>query len=183
MIPRLVLHPAAPTAAPESPPVVRDLLRALGLIDREFALAGQTGYLAGPHFPELVVFLGCAPVLKLSQTDGADFCHVSLGVVHPQPEFRVAGQATPRCAICRARVPAWKEPVAAGRTRGAPTRWTCPGCGRSASPHELDWRRTAGRARFFLDIVNVHPHEALPSAALLDALGRLTGAAWDFFYC
>ncbi len=182
MTPRLVLHPAAAAAAPADRFVVHDLLRTLGLIDQELVSAGPTSYRAGPNFLELVVFLGCAPAPKLRAADGADFCHVVLGAVHPQPEFRASAQAAPRCATCRTRVAAWAELVAAGRARGAPARWTCPGCGRPASPHELDWRRGAGRARFFLDIVNVHPHEAVPSAALLDALGHLTGAAWDFFY-
>ncbi|NIP72715.1 MAG: hypothetical protein GWO16_06610 [Gammaproteobacteria bacterium] len=61
---------------------------------------------------------------------------------------------------------------------GAPL--ACPEC--VAALAGLDWRRAAGVARLFIEIEGVYPHEAAPSAPLLEALRRASGVAWDYFY-
>ena len=60
--------------------------------------------------------------------------------------------------------------------------WTCSSCGANAEASELNWRQGAGFGRFFMEIQNVFPGEAVPGDELLRALEASTGTPWTYFY-
>ena len=88
----------------------------------------------------------------------------------------------PRCIECRRREESWADVIAAWNADPEAYRWSCPACGHQARPFDLDWRQSAGFGRFFVEVWGIHPAEAIPSDALLDALTRSTRKPWSFFY-
>ena len=46
----------------------------------------------------------------------------------------------------------------------------------------MNWRKSAGFARQFIEIFNVYPNEAVPADALLSALQQASGVTWKYFY-
>lgn len=196
----LILHPVAPDYAPASIPALEAALRHIGLIGEAWAgtvaatdtgTAAQAGreaeprrYLIGPHFLQLITFMGCAPAIELAPpaAAGAGFCHVSLASPLARPQFRADRQGVrPRCPACRSRIADWPQRVEAWRADPA-AQAACPACGELLAVPHIDWRHSAGCARQFVFIHDIYPREALPTEALFTALQGVTGQHWDYFY-
>lgn len=47
---------------------------------------------------------------------------------------------------------------------------------------EINWKHEAGLARYFIELVEVHPHEVVPTDGLLKELESFTDKKWDYFY-
>ncbi len=143
-------------------------------------LGGEiNGFLTGERFLQRVSFLGCSPFLRLEPpADGSDrFCHVRF--LGPYPAIRLlhgTNTRPPPCPGCGQRIGNWHEALAA--TGG---EIDCPHCGRHATLTELDWQRNAGAGRFFVEVREVFPGEAVPLPGLMELL-RGAGGAWDYFY-
>ena len=58
---------------------------------------------------------------------------------------------------------------------------SCRHCGEKIAIDAPDWRRNAGAGRFFVQITEVFPGEAVPLPALMAQL-RAEGDDWDYFY-
>lgn len=186
MVRKLVLHAAELTHPPPDAGALADTLTRLGLTGPP--LGGEEGvWLAGDAFLSLVIFLGCSPHVELRPADtdaGSDgaYCHVRYRVVDGAPVFRAApGPLRPRCPACR-------KPVGEGRSwssrevgAGA-MRLDCPACGQVFPVAQLDWRQGAGMGRWFLELWNIHPHEAVPAEALITALEQVAGTPVRYFY-
>jgi hypothetical protein len=189
---KLILHPRAPEDAPRDLALLRSSLEDIGLLGREFRLAGRVHHLPGESFLQLVTFLGCSPRVALDPPAGAEaapstlaeaFCHVRLDAA-AYPEARLLGaedMRPPRCRACRRDVADWARlaPVGSG---GAMQLWRCPNCGHTAPLWTLDWRRGAAFTRFSIEIWGVYPHEAIPSDRLLAAVRCTSHGDWAFFY-
>ena len=61
-------------------------------------------------------------------------------------------------------------------------RWACTRCGAATDPGSLDWRRSAGIGRFFVQIFDVFPEEAVPLNRLLEELAQTGCGPWRYFY-
>lgn len=153
-------------------------LRGIGLIGDSYRQREQT-YLVGEHFLQLVSFVGCSPFLRLEPAAEDDdcFCHVRFLGPFAQPRL-LYGRNTrpPRCPRCGKRIEQWQADL-----NSASQQITCRHCGEKPALRALDWRRNAGLGRFFVQISEVFPGEAVPLPALMDAL-RDTGDRWDYFY-
>lgn len=175
--PKLVLYPDTSLPTPE-PAAVLGILAELGVIGPAFGLDGRTHYRSGPAFLEHLTFLGCAPAIELDPpatglaeaARSGRFCHVSLQA-SAAPRARHRPGQPPRCRTCRGEFTV--ESLAT-----ASDGFVCPGCGRHAPAHGLNWRQAGGYAYLFLEIWGIHTGEAVPGEQLL---GRL-GAGWNFFY-
>ncbi len=189
---KLLLTPINPQVIPADTDGLVKKLDNLGFTGRPFPLIGRTHYLPGDRFLELVTFLGCSPVVALlppldAPADPAAhadaFCHIGIWYAGERPAF-ISGRntTTPRCRECRHREPGWQKMIQAWRSSPEVYRWRCPACGHDASPFELDWRQSAGFGRFFVEIWGIHPAEAVPGPALLEALRYSAGEPWDYFY-
>jgi len=163
---RLTLHPCDPDAAPAAQAVV-DVLRACGLAHADTA----GGSLApGPSFHELVIFLGCSPVVRMPAGEER-----VIAVTGPEPRARLVradSAPLPRCPGCRAVLPDWE----------ARDAWACANCKRALRTCALDWRRRGGCARIFVDIHGIHADEAVPADALLASLASAGAGPWTWFY-
>jgi len=173
----LVLHCVAPQWRPTAPGPVAGALADAGLIG---AAQGDDTllYCAGEQFLSLVMFLGCSPQISLSEADAGDgqpVCRIRLH--HFEEVTLVESQPSPalRCASCRA-----------AQQRPSPLQYNqqqvCVKCGVSVPLYRYDWRRGAGFGRFFVEIENVFPHEAVPADLLMSILESLSGSRWEYFY-
>jgi len=173
----LLLHCDVPQWRPTAPDAVARVLADAGLIG---AAQGSDVLLygAGEQFLSLVTFLGCSPRISLTEADAADgqpLCRIRL---HDFDDVTLLESQPPpalRCAGCRAAQPRpvslhydWRQP--------------CAKCGVSLPLHRCDWRRGAAFGRFFVEIENVFPHEAVPADLLMSRLESLSDSRWDYFY-
>lgn len=166
--------PAPPTA------LVRQALHDLALIGEPL---NQAAFAVGPQFTRHIVFAGCSPqlVYTASRPDDLNFCH--LAILGPYKKVRlITGPLTrrPRCPKCGERAAAWQELESAWQAGGEGARAACTACGRESLILAWRWQRQAVFGRLLLAVRGVFPSEAVPSEALLDALSRTTGRAWDY---
>ncbi len=182
---RLILHPARPGAIPGSVSGLIKELQDIGLLASPLAPAPDNRFLAGGRFLQLITFLGCSPRIPLEPpADGSrDFCHVSLSGPSDDTRF-VAGNMTapPRCPGCGSKIPGWREMIETWRRDREGFQWLCPSCGAGSEAARLNWRQGAGFGRFFVEIHNVFPGEAVPGDELLRTLEASTGTPWVYFY-
>lgn len=187
---RLILHPADPLAVPAAPEALCETLTALGLVGEPFRYRGDNYFLPGARFLELVVFLGCSPVIELERQDDAAgepqmtrFCHVRVPPVLAEPGLDLGDPAAaPRCPHCRAPVPDWRERLSHWRARPLAPLWQCPGCGQTASAAQINWRQAGAVVRSRIELAGIHPYEAVPADEFLTGLEQATGQPWKHYY-
>lgn len=179
---RLVLHPAAAVQIPANFNKLPQQLQNLGLLGESLLLHGEHCYRLGERFYQWLTFMGCAPALKLEPDGPGDekFCHFRF-CESTHAEFRyLRPEVKGRCPHCR-------KP---GTTAGKIYReyflqhrdWSCPYCQRTLSPEDICWKHEAGISRMSIDLVDVHPHEVVPTDSLLNELASLTDRNWRYFY-
>ena len=137
-------------------------------------------YPTGRQFLSLFSFLGCAPNISLSPEDGNNFCHVIITPYHP--ELRCLGHtasAIPRCPHCKKKLPQWQQ--IPGWQHGT-TSCLCNQCNSSTFMRNLNWKREAAYGCMAVEIINIHPFEAVPSENLLALLQAATHVEWDYCY-
>lgn len=189
---KLVLLPRDPEATLADTTPLQRSLSACGLIGEALEHAGDRCYATGDHFLQLVTFLGCSPTIELdppanpglleAALRNGEFCHVRL---HTGAAMRFrADPATrpPRCPACRAPVTDWQAVIEKGLQAGGDTPWQCPTCEKPSPVTALDFRKTAGCGRIFVDICGIYPSEAVPCDALLETLGQVSGGPWYHIY-
>lgn len=172
----LIFHPTAD----QPPPAVSQLMTRLsdtGLTGLPLPGMPQR-LLTGPRFLQRITFLGCSPNLPLAvdERSGATPCTIEL--LGPYPTARlITGQNSrpPRCRSCRHAIHGWAD-------QGVlpDSEIQCPACGQACRLQDLDWQQMAGAARLFVAISQVFPGEAVPTAALMQALQE--EETWDYFY-
>jgi hypothetical protein len=80
---------------------------------------------------------------------------------------------------CRAPLRDWREKLP---PEDPPPALACPACGEQRPPWDWDWKGNAGYGRFFVEVEEIFPGEALPSPALDTALADITAAPWRHFH-
>jgi len=172
----LLLHCETPLWRPASRDHVARVLVDAGLmeaVDDDGLL-----YRAGEQFLFLIMFLGCSPQVSLAEDAAAENQPVCRIRLHDFEDVELLESRPPpalRCAVCRA-------PQQRPATLKFDQQQHCDRCGESALLHQLDWRRGAGFGRFFVEIENVFPHEAVPADKLISMLEALSNSGWDYFY-
>ncbi len=177
----LYLHPCDPAAAPDGN-ALREALRRIGFIATPLSDGEEETFRPGERFLHLLTFLGCSPVVALGEpgATGDSFCRIRVPETAGPMQFIGSGRA-PRCPACRASVEPWSNWVEA-LENGEPPHMNCSACGEEIEPIRLNWRRSAGCARYFLAVPGIFEGEAVPSEELLSQLLTVTGIDWDYFY-
>ncbi len=178
-MPSLYLCAADPHWIPDGATELLQRLDALGLLQAPAADTVTAGrYRAGPEFLSLVMFLGCSPRVTLEPEGGSDGqapCFLRQHLYSAIHRIGATPALKPRCPGCR-------SPQAAVDPAVADASYRCETCGIRSAVSDLDWRRSLGFGRCFLEIAGVHPHEAVPSDKLLDALRDYSETDWRYFY-
>ena len=186
MVRKLVLHARDATHRLADQHTLVNALHEIGLLGDILDDQPQA-YYAGEEFLSLLTFLGCSPHVDLLPADAGQrndgrFCHLRLQLDLPQARFRAAaGKLRPRCPQCRHEVDEWEALVAQYANNPAVVHH-CPKCNTAIPVPELNWRQSAGCGRWFIEVWNIHPHEAVPSERLLEVIEGVTGVACRYFY-
>jgi hypothetical protein len=190
---KLLLHPADPQYPAVATDVLAECLQSIGLIGEPVRLRAETIYPVGEQFLQLITFLGCSPRIELelpsdveSQEAGSKdgrFCHVSLTSNDGDLQFRADKHGTePRCPLCRKPDPQWRDRLHAWQADRHQLHWACTLCNYTGQITDLNFRKSAGFGRNFIEIRGVYPSEAIPGTALLASLQALTGCNWNTLY-
>ncbi len=161
----LVLYPSDPAWVPPLPETVQAALNGIGFLGAECA-PGE--FLTGAEYLSLVSYLGCSPQILLGEAEAATRIHIREHTTLPKLNAG-ANLKLPRCLHCRQTM----------SVETATTLAHCPHCGQSMHP---DWRRSAARARMYIEISNIYDNEAVPGESLLECLHAATNVAWDYCF-
>lgn len=169
----LYLHPDTPSVSIDN--------KKLGLLLNKLSLTGQAipgsdrEYYAGDRFLELVSFMGCSPAIQLEAGESKSFCFIRLHhydnatLITSEKQFRA-----PQCPQCNKPIPGWNN----SDTPNA----SCGNCLTTSSYEQLNWRKMAGYANYFIEITDIFPKEAIPQSSLLETIQQSTGTEWKYFY-
>ncbi len=175
--PKLLLTPTEPCRFAITE--LRDLLQQIGLAGEARSSDGGTILATGERFFRHISFLGCSPNIRLEPNapDDIGFCHLRLRGRPDAPlQLRLGRNSRkPRCPDCRHAIPMPQH-------HSLQSGFICPGCGSHQPIHQLDWRRNGGSGRFFVELWNIYPAEAVPDPGLLQQLETISGCRWDYFY-
>ena len=145
----------------------------------EQGIVGQSdypdSYAAGERLMEFVNFLGCSPVVADGQTEG----FVRIHNFGHRAALGGKSVVSIRYPVCGHVIP---DPAAILATYPENRQWACPECGNSGDLETINWRKSAGFSRLFIEISGIFPKEALPTDNLLSLLQSVTGDDWHWFY-
>jgi len=177
-MPSLLLHADDPLWQAADPDSLAGALHQLGLIGSFTASEHVAEFLAGEEFLRLVMFLGCSPQVVLDPVlaqQGQAVCLIRLLSYREVTLLTAKSMPAVRCTKCRAAV----DRSSAGSFEA---RYRCQQCGNECRVSDLDWRQSAGFGRCFIEVNGIHPHEAVPSDKLLNALHAYSHCNWKYFY-
>jgi hypothetical protein len=177
---KLVLHPINPRAILQDPPALLETLRQHGLIGAGFSHVGELHYKTGTRFRELIAFKASPPA---PATEAGPAWHVSLLETTPAPVFLGASNAQPpACPNCQQPLVDWRTQLVAWQSSKEPYLWACARCKQKAGVERLGWGKTAGIARYSLDVWGIAEDQAVPTRELVDLLQAETFETWRYFY-
>ena len=148
-------------------------LKELGFI-AEACETGSNDYCTGKSFINLITFLGCSPDIALSPGDGDPYCFVRLHDM--TDEYRLyhgLNTRPPRCTVCQKTRDDWQHCLQDD---------FCGQCSLDDRAGTLRWRRQAALSRLVMEVMNIYPHEAVPSSQLLTFLGDVSDVEWGYAY-
>jgi len=149
-------------------------LREIGFIGGEIEGRQQADFFAGDRLIDLVTFLGCSPAIALSPEDGDNYCYVRLHPIARTYNFYYGKNTKePLCRRCRQPQTNWLNVCADDY---------CAQCTLSERAESLVWKKSGALARTAIEVMNVYPHEAVPTAALLERLNQYAGSQWQHVY-
>jgi len=134
----------------------------------------NSDYLTGDRFMELVTFLGCSPSIALSPEDGDNYCFIRVREAVKSPAL-YAGKNTPApyCRYCQQEKSDWQS---------CEQEDYCEQCNLMERLDNWRWRKHGALSRWVIEIMNIYPHEAVPSPILLDRIGDVSGVPWGYAY-
>ncbi len=174
---KLLLYPKDPARTPPPLQAVAARLGEIGLLGAALDRIRGT-YRVGERFLQLITFLGCSPYLRFDPAaeGDADFCHLALAGPFETPRLRYAANTRPpRCPRCGQPLEGWREFADSDAI-------DCPACDTAHPPHLLEWGKSGGSGRLFIEIRNIFPGEAVPGEELLRELCELGCGEWGYFY-
>ncbi|HHJ15655.1 MAG TPA: hypothetical protein ENJ80_03060 [Gammaproteobacteria bacterium] len=177
-MPSLFLHAVDLLWCPSEPGGFVSTLRDVGLLGAAVPSAGEYEFLAGDQFLQRIMFLGCAPQVRLNPDEpgeGQALCFVRLRLYDETTFLSDEPFPAVRCPGCRA-------PAEVSAHSQSDALHGCAQCGKETALAQLDWRRGAGYARCFIEVCGIYPHEAVPSDRLLAGLADMSGGDWVYFY-
>lgn len=174
---KLILYPTLAELTHPEPETIIIALKECNLIT---GASIQNKYLVGEAFIELLSFLGCSPNIRLTPEDGDNYCHVTIKPY--QPGFHCLGHtstAVPRCPHCKNKISNWQQ---ISNWQSGATICTCPHCHTDTAMQNLKWKQECAYGCMAIEIINIHPFEAVPSDNFLRDLQHATGVEWNYFY-
>ena len=178
-IPRLILHPKDGQYIADNMASILQQLESIHFISQ--LINDSSIYLAGKDFTNLLTFLGCSPDINLSPEDGDNFCSISIPDIHQNSVLLgYTSTSVPRCPKCKHKIHDWKQHF--HNWKKADYIYNFSECQTDTCVARLKWRQEAGYGKCCISINHIHPHEAVPSEKLLNALQQASNTEWTYFY-
>ena len=171
--PSLILYAGSGYLRPDTMALLTRTMASTGLTGRRI---GQSSFefLPGDRFLDHISFLGCSPNIALSPEEGEHYCYIRLHEPQSRPVLLSAGNTQPpRCRSCQRTLDEWWQCTAPD---------FCSQCSLEERQDSLNWRRRGAISRCRIEIMNVYPHEAVPSPNLLLFLKDASGVEWRYAY-
>jgi len=136
--------------------------------------AAKADYYVGAAFTDLITFLGCSPEIVLSPQDGENYCFIHLHEFTARPViYQGKNTRPPFCKQCKQDQVVWQN---------AEKKNYCDQCTLDDRATNWVWKKTGVLSRLAISVFNIYPHEAVPSAQLLNSLSDISGVAWGHAY-
>lgn len=172
----LFLHPKQQSFIPDDiKPCIKELQN-IDLIADPISNQENSFYTGKRHL-EYIAYMGCSPTIQFEESETSNtFCHIKIHQYNTAKLITSQVQArSPHCPRC-------SKPVKNWLNNKTEKTITCDLCNTTASIDEFNWRKMAGYARFFIEITDIFPKEAVPQQILLDQLTALFQTEWVYFY-
>lgn len=178
----LFLCPSQADFTPDDISTVVSVLQTIGFISHSIAPADKgNAFFSGDRFLDYIAYMGCSPAIQFENSTTADgsgdnFCHIKIHLFEAAQLLVSKKQSrAPHCPNCSKPVINWQ----ANKTQ---TQIFCESCNTWSDIADFDWRKMAGYGRFFIEITDIFPREAIPRQSLLDELVRAFDTRWLYFY-
>ncbi|MCW8962711.1 MAG: hypothetical protein OQL16_02865 [Gammaproteobacteria bacterium] len=170
---RLLLYAKSGELPSNGPGLLLKPLSDIGLIG-EACHDGVGDHLPGDGFMNLLTFLGCSPDIALTPEDGENYCFIRLHEVSPEPRlYRGRNTKPPHCRKCKQLREDWQaceQPDYCGQ------------CSLIERMENLVWRKQGAMSCWVIQVMNVYPHEAVPSPQLMETLRAVSNVEWGYAY-
>ncbi len=189
----LIILPNDPLADPPETGAFQRHLSRIGLTGEACDFLGQKAFRTGTAFEKWIRFSDDHPkefpardqgvLIPAGAAGGLDECHVQIHDYSPRIEALLGGDIiNPSCPACGYILTEWGDMIADWFGDRRRYRWPCRHCSAMHLPWNLDWHRTCGFGRFFLEIRNVDYKEAEPADKFLESLKSAFGISWTYFF-
>ncbi|MCK4710218.1 MAG: hypothetical protein KAU21_16495 [Gammaproteobacteria bacterium] len=137
--------------------------------------ANSLNLYAGNKLMDFITFLGCSPALKLGEIESTIKIH------HFKQLTGLGGESieTIRYPTCKHPI---HDPAKLLKSFTETASWQCPNCELKGEIDAINWRKSAGFSKIFIEVSQIFPKEAVPSDKLLEALHTFTKYNWKWFY-
>ena len=133
-----------------------------------------TEFFTGERFMDLMTFLGCSPNIALSPEDGSPYCFIRLLQATAEAAlYSAKSTVPPHCPQCRQSQRNWRDCEQADY---------CTQCNLSERAAGFRWRKQGALSHWVVQVLNIYPHEAVPSAGLLQKMQHVSAAEWGYAY-
>lgn len=171
----LVLHPADPSWAPESPETLIRFLQELGLAGEPLH-NDENSFSVGEKFLEHISFMGCSPHIKFDNVNcDGKFTFIRISTTASITALTGQHSFAPHCPHCKKSEKNWRENL-------KDNQLTCSHCQQTSAAWQYNWRKSAGFARCFIEITDIYPKEAIPQPSLLASLEKKFQVSWGYFF-
>jgi hypothetical protein len=177
----MLLYAAGISIQVDSDKILQQSLLANGFIGECFERHESfRDYFVGSAFLDLVTFLGCSPSIALHPDEdaGQGFCFIRMHALDQIPKlYSGSNTLAPLCKRCNQKRQDWFEGLQLPGEDGL-----CSDCSRMDLVDLLAWRKRGALTRLAIEIMNIYPHEAVPSPALITQLEKDTAIKWGHAY-
>lgn len=176
---RLILYPETDTVRQEHVGVLAD-----ELLDSNFVSEILENDMSpGTDFMKLLTFVGCSPVVALSD-DPVSSNKYSIRIVSSGDPVIIASNRlrSPVCPVCGT---GHENSIAADSIEraGDHFNWVCRTCSAAIPVNEINWRNKLAIASSYIQVNGVFEGESIPADKLLNRLYGRTGVPWSYCYC
>jgi hypothetical protein len=171
----LVLHPKEPNWTPDNLEALIKLLQEVGLAGEPLN-KDENSFLVGEKFLDHISFMGCSPNIKLeNEDDDGKFTFIRITTTPDIIALTGKHSFAPHCPQCKKPEKNWRELLKDNQLE-------CSHCQTTSDAWLYNWRKSAGFARYFIEITDIYPKEAIPQVSLLESLEKSFGVPWAYFF-
>ncbi len=171
----LVIYPTNPNWIADNPEALTKTIQELGLAGEPLN-KDENSFLVGEKFLDHISFMGCSPNIKLeNENDDGKFTFIRVTTTESISALTSKHSFAPHCPHCKKPEKNWREILTDNQIE-------CSHCQQTSGAWLFNWRKSAGFGRYFIEITDIYPKEAVPQPSLLDSLEKSFQVPWGHFF-